>query len=172
MLKIFTKKNNWQFAISLAMILALMVVSTVIAATTMIDTFDVGEQNVYANSTAPNGFNNRGGTSGIGGNRDVAVRWYSGAFVWARVDYLTTTNVLDYTSDNNTRGDANIVWDGGDPTPAIDPDGLCSQAGCPAGTGRDLTGGGTNDGLHFEVLFDDNPIDVTFRYYSGSSNGL
>ncbi|MCI0521422.1 MAG: hypothetical protein L0Z70_14335, partial [Chloroflexi bacterium] len=163
------KRQNLRVAFGLAMILALMLAGVASAAATLIDTFNNGTQNVLA-FDGINGFNTRGGLTGtaIGGNRDVEAIWVSGDTVNILVDTVGQPDRLSYSSLPGTRGQGYIVWDGADATAAIDPDGLCSVAGCVGGTGGDLTGGGTNDGMHIELLFDDQPADLILRYYEGS----
>lgn len=62
------------------------------------------------------------------------------------------------------KGKATLQWDGQDNDAiALDDDGLCNPD-CV-----DLTDGGTNDGLHVQVIFDDLKCKLTFKVYTGTN---
>lgn len=66
-------------------------------------------------------------------------------------------DVLSHSQGSGVTGSSDVQWDGGNGM-TIDPTGL-------GAAGVDLTEGGINDRLRFDVLLDDRPATVTFSIY-------
>jgi len=146
---------------------SMLVFSVAIAAAQFIDNFNVGDQDLEANSTTPlvEDFVSDGLI--LGGERDVVATFVDGN----RVVVLagpTFGNSFYFSLGTLSKGTAQIVYDGVDGIAAIDPEGLCSSPGCANGSGIDLTDSGLNDGIHFEVTYNDKNLPVYIRIYSGS----
>jgi hypothetical protein len=142
----------------LVLLVSLLAVGLAQAAAVVLDTFDDGPQSFTVDFGAPNGSGVAAGSM-LNSERDVAVQWISGDLVQLRIDQGAPpgSNRLAFSQADSTTGSATITYDGADGNPTV-----LSQFAAPV----DFTGGGTNDGIHMEVPFDDNLIDVVFTVYS------
>lgn len=148
-------------AIALSTAALLTIAGVVLAAALQIDDFDVGTLSISVFSTGPttaSAIDAAG--SPLGGDREAVLTWVSGAGgATANIDG-SNTNRLNFNQDNGVKSTLLLRWDGVDAQPTVNNQGLTA----------DLTGGGTNDGLDFEVVNDDTPARVTFRIYSTAAN--
>ena len=153
------KTSRLRFATALVVLSFFLLTSIALAASVGIDTFDGGVQALTADSATPNVFDAVSGTM-VGGERDIELNRDSGTGIANVYVDLDDSNKVDIANLSATRSTTTITWDGADGVAALDPSGLGSI---------DLTSGNTNQGLHFELTFDDKPVDIIFRYYSGSA---
>jgi hypothetical protein len=152
-------------------VVSLLGVTIAIAqAAQFIDNFNVGSQDMEANAGTPVDEDFVNDDSILGGQRDVVATFVSGNRVVVQVGAVAS-NAFYFSLGTISNGTAQIVYDGVDGNAAIDPDGLCLEAGCANGSGVDLTDGGFNDGIHFEVIQNDGNLPVRFRVYSGNLGG-
>jgi len=148
-------------ALAFVLLASLLMVSVALAAEVVIDTFNVAPQTVEASNPVFIADGSASDPTILGTERDIHVQRLSGSVT--RVQVGPPSNTLVFTLGPGDLGTASVIYDGADANPALDPDGLCSP-GCV-----DLTGGGTNDSLHFEAVFNDKSFLVEFRVYSGST---
>jgi len=151
---------------TVGVVAALFVISSTLAATVTIDTFDEGFQSLtatYGNSPVSGTVDVAGV---IGGERDVIVTYDSGdANVSVIIDSGAPpgSNRLTFNQDSNTIGHADIVWDGNDNDPVT----LDSR-----GLGVDLTDNGTNDGIQLLVYRCDGNFDLGISVITGTSQAV
>lgn len=144
-----------------ALLLALVLVGVVRAATIIVDSFNVEQQDLKANQTTPRDagsvYTNTGDI--LGDNRDAEVNWVEGAAdIVLQIDYMDS-NRASFSAGSTGKGWAEIVWDGDSDPDALDPDGL---------GGVDLYGGppATNDGIVLAALSVDHDTRITITGYS------
>lgn len=160
----FSGKSK-RLALVIAGLLVLSVVGVALAATLSIDTFNSGALNLGVNSSGTPATDSAIDTaaSALGGEREAVLTWLSGLGTSTFKVNDFGSQRLNFNQDNGVSARAIIRWDGVDAQPTINNQGL-------TGADQDLTGGGTNDGLHIEVINDDIAIPLVLRVYSGAGN--
>jgi hypothetical protein len=145
-----------------ALLLALLVVGIVYAASVTIDTFDEGLQNLAGKPGGPTGSSSTVTVtdgSVLGQHRDAEVQWVSGSGdVYLQIDYADS-NKASFSEGSEVTGWTKITWDGDTDPDTLDPDGL---------GGVDLYGGSpaTNDGIRITTVSADHDTIITFTAYS------
>ena len=141
-----------------------LLVGSALAASFSLDTFDSGEQNLVVNPPpiTDSGFVNGAGMDVLGTERDASMAWISGpGEATLRIDRFNS-NALAFSQEGGVSASGVIQWDGTDnDATTLDPTGL---------SGADLTGGGTNDGFEFKLIFDDLGVDITIEVYTNGSD--
>jgi hypothetical protein len=149
-------------AILISGVLMLILVGVALAAAPfLVDHFITGFQDVSC--LAPCTASSTVAAAGVpGGTRDVSIQagGTSGRSPHVLVDPVNATT-LSFIQATGEAVTALIDWDGNGNPAVFNPVGL---------NNLDLTQGNTNTGLHIRVVFDDMPIDVTFRIYTDGSN--
>jgi len=144
----------------LGVVLALLIAGVALAATITIDDFSAGRLEVAASPPATDSDYIDTATV-LGDQRDMSVTGVSGEGGYVRLDVWPTAGKVNFSEDPGISGTGYIHWDGMDDDAAtLDPYGLDHQ---------DLTDGGTNDGFLLRVIFDDWPMTVTMKVYTGTN---
>jgi hypothetical protein len=158
------------FAVVLAVVLALLTTSLVLAATILVDHFQTGPQVVEIQvpcdgcSVTTSGY--IAGANILGGEREIVVTATGitggGSGFWNRVQVNTASDgILAMSSDGGVKGEMLVVWDGVDNNATV-----ISTTGL---NGMDLTGGGTNGGFIVRTTFADLPVSATLQVYSNTN---
>jgi hypothetical protein len=157
--------SNLLKAVLLSAIITLfLLVANAVAASFSLDTFDSGEQHIVVNpvTTTASGFVDGTGADVLGTERDVNMTWSSGAGEASIGIDRFNSNVLAFSQDGGVSASAEIQWDGDDDdATTLDPLGLGNA---------DLTGGATNDGFLFNIIFDDIGVDFTLDVYTSGAD--
>ena len=152
------KISSFKIGITLVVLSIFLVVSIALAASVGIDTFDDGAQIMSVDQNTPSLFGFANGSM-VGGQRDISLTLFGGTGpVAVSVDQFNN-NKFTLAQNPSALSRTVITWDGTDDNAVLDPAGISAF---------DLTDSGNNQGLHFEVTFDDKPVNIIFRYYSGS----
>ena len=156
----FSSKSK-RLAVVIAGLLILSVVGVALAAPLAIDTFNGGTLTLGVNSVAPTTMSAVDtDASALGGDREGVLTWLSGAGTATLKVNDFGTQRLNFNQDNGVAAQGIVRWDGLDAQATVNNQNL----------GADLTDGGTNSGLHIEVVNDDIPIPLILRVYSGAGN--
>ena len=153
----------------MAVLIALLTTTVVLAATILVDHFDTGAQDFSVIIPAGGGTVGAGqsvAATVFGGERDLVITATAPAIAasetYAARVLTGSIGRLSLSADPEVQGVATITWDGADGNPfVLNPTGL---------GGTDLTGGGTNNAFHLVILFDDLPVNVILRVYSSAAN--
>lgn len=139
-----------------ALLLGLLLVSVVYAGTVTIDTFDNGDDFIFA-SAGSSGTYLYDGNGIIGGERDTAI-WAYGNFAALQVQ----SNKLSLSPGDSATYTATVTWDGNDSNASsLDVTGLNSVNLISS----------TNDGILVSVVSkDDGAVDITFEVYTTTAN--
>ncbi len=150
--------------IAIVMLVSLFAASIAFAAPVLIDSFDV-DQSLDTTAGSVESFVSGGSIMGV--ERDIQLTWLSGGNV--SIASGGGGDILNFSLGPTSTGRAWVSYDGVDGSSTVDTDGLCVNLNCsPASiSDLDLTGGGTNDSLHFEIRYNNTPFPVEFRVYSG-----
>jgi len=142
-----------------SVVLALLVIGIVYAAPAIVDSFDVGEQNLQVTSGSPSASGYVEDGTIMGGERDTFLNYSSGSgsTIDLRIDFEGTSNRLAYTAGDTMKGTAELQWDG-------DDNGASSLK---YGLSRDLSG---DDGFLLELLFDDRGGKLTMEAHTDSDH--
>jgi len=145
----------------IAVVVGLVLVS-VAQADIIIDSFDVS-QRLDANSGTPvaEGSVTGAGIIGIGGERDSRASYDSAPNEVVLEANAGSNSLPNFSIGADTRGGADVVWDGVDGSSTINFTGL---------GGIDLTDGGALDRIAVKVAFDDLAVDVILEVYTNSSS--
>jgi hypothetical protein len=163
------RSSRWSRLLLLAIATVMGIVllaGVVLAAAVTIDTFNEATQSLEVQPTIPTDSDYANDAGILGGQRDALLEYSSGsgARIYLDIDFGGTSNRLAYTAGDTMKGKATLQWDGQDNNAiALDDDGLCNPD-CV-----DLTDGGTNDGFHVQVIFDDLKCNLTFKVYTGTN---
>ena len=145
-----------------SVVLVLLAVGVILAAAVMVDSFDTGSQSLSA--TAPGTDSNYVSAPGaLGSERDVRITAGGQTGRQATFDVLTAQSRATLSTQSLATSYVVIEWDGVD----NDPDNLNYNL---TGADRDLTDGGTNDGFHLLILFDDLPASIILKVYTDASH--
>lgn len=154
-------KESFRVGLGAALMLALMLVGSALAAAISVDGFDDGSQSISANNSQPAASDTiLVGAGTLGGERDITIAYIGGTgSVYLSADQADN-NRLTYSADSGAVGSASVTWDGSD-ADAINN----SQA-----LNVDLTGGGTNDGFHIRLWENNSRASITLKVYSTASD--
>jgi hypothetical protein len=137
-----------------------------LAATVLVDHFDTGQQDLFGTIVTANVPVVLSGTapgSMLGLERDMVITGTSpsASDLFNIRAIILSGGRLSIAADPTVSTQAHVEWDGVDGDPLnLNPNGL---------GGVDLTGGGTNNAFHLGVSFDDLPVVVSLKVYSGAS---
>ncbi len=149
--------------------LLLLAVGVALAATIIVDHFSSGAE--FAFATVPcDGCTavvseSVAAAASIGGRRSVVVTatgvgLNSAGFLNTWRVNTAGTGIGAMSSDTSVRGQVHIQWDGGTDPTTLNPNGL---------GGIDLTDGATNNAIVVVVTFDDLPVNIALKVYSGTN---
>ncbi len=156
--------RNIKWALSLALLFAVVIAGGVWAATLTVDNFDTGDQYVCAPFGPPFCTSSASATVDdgaiLGGERDIVVARLSGtSTVATTLAYGTDRFALQF--GDGTVGTATLTWDGNDDDASTINTSLLNI---------DLTDGGTNDQFVLTTLFADLGNTVTIDIYCSATD--
>ena len=126
---------------------------------TPIDTFTAPSQTVQANSGTPSAADSGSDPSILGGERDIAASWISGA---SNIDVQAgTVGLFEFSGGALALGSGSAVWDGSDGSSAVD---------CASGLGGVDISTGSDDRIRLNGFTNDFGVDVTVTLYTDCSN--
>jgi len=157
-LKRFLRRLSSSIGISL--FLALVMIGVAWAVEVTVDTFDFGSQSLTANGGNPTVYGVASGAGILGGEREVQVEHLGGSGdVAVNIDQGNSDR-LEFTQAAGVTARATLRWDGsGD-----------SAAQLNFGLGGIDLFSESNDGFHVSIVAAPQPINVTFRVFSSSTN--
>ncbi|MBN1261789.1 MAG: hypothetical protein JXB35_14020 [Anaerolineae bacterium] len=167
------RKGSLVMSVGLALLL-LATVGIVLAGDVVIDSFSAGAMSISHTISDtvfsyPVTFSDHVSVAGpLGGYRDLCLTVVDGNNDATATAYVSTgsNNYVVQDLGNTVQARTLVQWDGNDGDCALDPVGLVD-----AGSGEDLTDGGTNDGMLLRIVASDGrPVDFEVRLYTDADN--
>lgn len=145
----------------LTIVLTFVMIGVVLAASVTVDTFNLGSQDLTANSGTATNSGTADDASILGTERDIVVTYVSGGGnVVARVDN-SNSNLFTFSQDSGVSGNAVLYWDGNDNDPVT-----LAHTGLG---GVDLVSSPANDGFIISIVSNDLTMNLILRVYTSST---